>query len=677
MRNYPNVPVRTVTDCYFGREVRDPYRYLEDASSPETLAVVRAENDYTRAFFADRTDFSARALEAELRARKLDEEVFGVREAAGVICGMRKLEGGALDIVRLDEDFRVAEVVLNDEMLGNRMHFFDVAPCPTVPGLYAVMATIHGHRLSCVVVWDANQGKALAELDDAFQCQWSPDGNYIYYSDSEVDPANNVNINRARRYDWRANRLDTLYTREENAVCIEVTPGPDGGCFLMAMNDYSNMQVLWCDRDGGIVKLNDGVGSYDYIGETGGRCFFKTDAGAPMSRVVSLRREQLEAEGSLLNGYAVAVPEADAPLGAAGIAAGGLLTVHERDAASELSLYGLDGARLRGIELPDRFGSAKLSGAIHMSDRNRAFFNFESFVRKPSLYVIDGETLEVSRLRGDDADVSDIAVEQCFLNARDGQRILVYLVRPRDMKPTGDAPVLMFGYGGYAASMPPWAVDAVTEHNVVDWVRRGRIYAHCILRGGLEYGEEWHRAAMLDRKKNAFQDFIDIAEYLVASGWTKPGQIVATGKSNGGLLMAAIATMRPDLFGVVIASVPHTDMLRFRGDDRGMMYITEYGDPLGSAEMFDYMYSYSPYHNIRPGALYPWMYVQTGEMDNNVPPYHGKKFAVRLQHDADEAHPILLEVLAHGSHNRGVGDEYYRNIAQMQTFVELGLAAQK
>jgi prolyl oligopeptidase len=118
-------------------------------------------------------------------------------------------------------------------------------------------------------------------------------------------------------------------------------------------------------------------------------------------------------------------------------------------------------------------------------------------------------------------------------------------------------------------------------------------------------------------------------------------------------------------------------MLRFRCDARGMMYILEYGDPQGSEEMFDYMYSYSPYHNIRPGTVYPWMYVQTGEMDNNVPPYHGKKFAVRLQKAADEKNPVLLEVLAHGSHDRGVGDEYYMNISQMQTFVEMGLAANR
>ena len=677
MRNYPNVPVKIVTDSYFGCEVVDPYRYLEDAKSPETLAVVQAQNEYTRRFFMEQTGFSAAAREAELRAEPHCEELSGVQEARGMICAARKLEGGIHDIVALDENMQVKGIIVNEEMLEGRMHVFSAEPCPGEDGVYAVMGVIHGHPRCCVVIWDDNNKKVLTELDGTFGYAWSPCGSYVYYSDAEVDAANNRNINRVRRYDWRAAKLDTLYTHEENAVFIDVYPTQDGGCFFMVLNTYSDILVIWRDAQGNMTRLNDGFANYVYLGEANGRRYFKTNANAPMSRVISISEAQLCVENSLMDGYEVAVAETDALLSAAGILPSGILTVHERDAASEMALYGFDAQKLRTIDLPDRFGNAGIRDTFRLSDRGRFFFEYESFTRKLSLYMLDVATLELRCLRGDEADTSDIVVDQCFLTARDGERILVYLVRPADMQPSGDTPVLMYGYGGYASSMPPWPEDMVTGHNIVEWVRKGRIYAHCILRGGLEYGEEWHRAAMFDRKKNAFHDFIDIAEYLVKAGWTKPSRIVATGLSNGGLLMTAIATMRPDLFGVVVASVPHTDMLRFRTDDRGMMYITEYGDPTGSKEMFEYMLSYSPYHNIKPGTVYPWMYVQTGEMDNNVPPYHGKKFAVRMQHDADEKNPVLLEVLAHGSHNRGVGDEYYRNIAQMQTFVEMGLAAQK
>lgn len=677
MRNYPHVPVQEEVDHYFGHAVVDPYRYLEDAKSAETLAVVQAENEYTRAFFADQTAFDAQALEKELRAQPQAQELSDVYEAAGVICAARKLEGGVHDIVRLDENMHVTGVILNEEMLGGRMHIYRAEPCPSQPGVYAVMGVIHGHPRCCVLVWDARENRAIAELDGTFGFSWSKDGEAVLYSDAELDAANNRNINRVRRYIWREDRLETLYTHTENAVFIDVLPGPQNGYFLQVLNTYSDILVLFYDAQGKVTRLTGGSGNYAYIGCAGEKCLFKTDVSAPMGRVISISMEQLHVQNSLEDDCAVAVSEADARLSAAGVVPGGVLAVYERDACSEMQLCNLETGACSAVELPDRFGCVKLGDAIPVSDSGRIYFNYESFTRKLSLYALDANTLKLKRLYGDDADVSDICVQQCFLNARDGQRILVYIVRPASLEPNGETPVLMYGYGGYACSMPPWPEDMVTGHNIVDWVRKGRIYAHCILRGGLEYGEEWHRAAMFEHKKNAFHDFIDIAEYLISAGWTRPGQIVATGLSNGGLLMTAITTMRPDLFGVVIASVPHTDMLRFRGDDRGMMYITEYGDPLSSEEMFKYMYSYSPYHNIHTGETYPWIYVQTGEMDNNVPPYHGKKFAVRMQKEASEIHPVLLQVLATGSHDRGVGDEYYMNIARMQTFVELGLAAQK
>jgi len=676
MRNYPKAAVKPVSSHYFGHEVIDPYRYLEDASSPETQAIVQAQRDYTHAFFAAQTSHSAAELEAQLRARPHETEYSCVREALGSICAMHKLEGGIFDIVELDEDMRVSSVILNEEMVDNRMHFLGVLPNPVKPGLYAILTIIHGHPRCCVVVWDNNQKKALAELDGTYSHTWSADGKSIYYALLQLDSANNRNINHICRYSLAENASEIVYTHLENAVGISVCNGPESSLFFSVMVNYNDKLMLWYDGKG-VTPLNDGRDNYLYLGELEGRCCFKTNAAAPMNRIIAIGRDALTIPRSLLSGFEIILPETDALLRAAAIVPGGILAAHERDAASELALFAPGGEMLRQIPLPDRFGSAKLADAIELSDRGRVFFNYESFTRRLSLFSLDVHSFSLQQLMGDARDVSDIAVDQVFLPARDGQRILVYLVRLKDQQPSGDVPALMFGYGGYAATMPPWPANMVTENNIVDWVRRGRIYAHCNIRGGLEYGEEWHHAAMGANKKNAFNDYIDIAEYLVASGWTRPGLIVATGKSNGGLLATAVTTMRPDLFGVVVASVPHTDMLRFRYDDRGMMYITEYGDPESSEEMFSYMHSYSPYHNIREGETYPWVYVQTGEMDNNVPPYHGKKFALRLQAAADEKNPVLLEVLPHGSHDRGVGDEYYLNISQMQTFVELGLEANR
>jgi len=318
MRNYPNVPVKNVTDTYFGREIVDPYRYLEDAKDPETLAVVQAQNEYTRRFFMEQTGFSAAAREAELRAVLHSEELSGVQEARGMICAARKLEGGIHDIVALDENMQVAGVILNEEMLDHRMHIFSAEPCPGEDGVYAVMGVIHGHPRCCIVIWDDREKKVLAELDGTFGYAWSPCGNYVYYSDAEVDAANNRNINRVRRYDWRAAKLETLYIHEENAVFIDVYPTQDGGCFFMVLNTYSDILVIWRDAQGNMTRLNDGFANYVYLGEAGGRRYFKTNANAPMSRVISISEEQLCEENSLMDGYEVAVAETDALLSAAG-----------------------------------------------------------------------------------------------------------------------------------------------------------------------------------------------------------------------------------------------------------------------------------------------------------------------------------------------------------------------
>lgn len=674
MRNYPNVPRVDAKDTIFGVTIEDPYRYLEDKKDPQVLDIVARENAYTKAFFDSQSVFHAEELEKQLRAKPVYNAIYGVKEACGRRCANRTLEGGRHDIVSLDENYKVTGVLMNDAMVDNRMHVYNAEPCPTHPGLYAIMAVKHGAPRCCVLVYDEDQKQVLAELDDIFGYSWSEDGESIYYSSAIVDTAHNRNINRVHRYDWQSAQNHTIYTYPDNAVFIGVDPAPKGGCFLGVKVNYGDTLVLYLNTKGEATRLSSGKGYFQYAGEKNGRCYFSTDDCAPMGHVISIPAEDVEKEGALAEGFDIALPQTDASLESVGLTDAGILAVHSRHACSEMALYTFEGEKLRDIAMPCEYGAIALPEVMEVSDEGHIFFRFQSFTMKPVMLALDVKTFEIAVIdREEERDTSDIAVSQCFLDARDGQRILVYLVHKKDLVKDGSTPTLMYGYGGYFNVLSPMP-ENLAGYDIVEWVRRGRIYAHCILRGGGEYGTAWHEAGMKLTKKNAFFDFIDIAEWLVKEGYTRPAKIVANGASNGGLLMAAITTLRPDLFGTVIASVPHTDMIRFRNDDRGMMYITEYGDPQGDEETLRYMLSYSPYHNIKPGTLYPRILVQTGENDNNVPPYHGKKFAVRLQHDADERHPVLLTVLAHGSHNRGVGDEYYYNIAQMQTFVEIGLA---
>ena len=674
-RHYPVVPVKPVVNTYFGHAVTDPYQYLEERDSAETKAVVSAENEYTRAFFAAHPESDLAGREAKLRAQKPLTELSSVVEGGGKLAGVHDLPGGLHEIVALNADYGIDHVIANAETLDNRMNIFDVIPCPGEAPVYAILGVLHGHPRCAAILWDDDAGKELAVLDDLFSMTWSSDGRYAYYDEAIVDTANNRNVNTVYRYDWQRGVKEAVYRHPGNAVWIDVFEGPDGGLIMTSMNTYVDIQVIWQDAQGHVTLLNDGVGTWHFLGMKGDRVYFMTNQQAPFDKVVSLRREQLSQAGSLQHDAVEAVPQQDCLLTGCLVAAAGLVAIYERDGCTEAAVYDDSGRRVRTLPMPDAYGTASFPGMTGVISGKRVYFSYQSFLRETAQYRLDTETLEITCITAEPEACDDLTVDQCFLPARDGQRILVYLVRQKDRKPDGKTPVLMYGYGGYAASNTPTAVEHVTCYSVKEWVRMGRIYAHAIIRGGLEYGKAWHEAAMFNNKKNAFYDFIDIAEYLVKENWTCPEQLIATGLSNGGLLMTAITTMRPDLFGTVIASVPHTDMLRFRNDDRGMMYVTEYGDPLGDEETFDYMYSYSPYHNVKQGTVYPWLYVQTGEMDNNVPPYHGKKFAVRMQAEADEQNPVLLTVLAHGSHDRGTGDEYFQNISQIQAFIELSLQA--
>lgn len=320
------------------------------------------------------------------------------------------------------------------------------------------------------------------------------------------------------------------------------------------------------------------------------------------------------------------------------------------------------------IPLPAKFGTLSLSGRTE----DAAYFTFESFAFPPVLLRFDGERMEIA-MRSSDESYPDVVVEQLFAPSEsDGKMIPYFMVRRKDVKPDGQTPTWIYGYGGYNIPALPWATDKVGGLDITRWAMQGGIYVMATLRGGSEYGTGWHEEGMMFHKKNCYGDFFGVTQKLIDDGWTNPKKIVICGCSNGGLLVSTLVTMRPELFGCVIDSVPHTDMIHFTEDARGPMYITEYGNPRESKEMFEYILSYSPYHNVKQTS-YPSVYIQTGECDNNVPPYHGKKFAARMQECNQSENPVLLRVLAKGSHDRGSGEAYWQTIAEAQLFVKKAL----
>jgi prolyl oligopeptidase len=268
-------------------------------------------------------------------------------------------------------------------------------------------------------------------------------------------------------------------------------------------------------------------------------------------------------------------------------------------------------------------------------------------------------------------DASACETRQVFYASRDGTRVPMFVTAAKNLKRDGNAPTLLTGYGGYGATVGP-----SYEPDLPLWLALGGIYAVANLRGGGEYGEDWHRAGMLDKKQNSFDDFIAAAEFLIAGGYTSPGRLAIYGHSNGGLLVGAAMTQRPDLFAAAVANAGHYDMLRYHRFTIGAGWISEYGSPEDPAA-FRYLFAYSPLHNVRPGTCYPATLLLAADHDDSVVPSHSYKFAAALQAAQGCDRPILLRVAADASHNYASKQARIAERADMWTFLmaRLGVKA--
>jgi len=247
-----------------------------------------------------------------------------------------------------------------------------------------------------------------------------------------------------------------------------------------------------------------------------------------------------------------------------------------------------------------------------------------------------------------DFDPSGYETHQVFYHSKDGTRIPMFITHKKGLNLDGSNPTLLYGYGGFNVSVRPYfSVSAIV------WLERGGVFAVANLRGGGEYGESWHQAGMLDKKQNVFDDFITAAEWLTENKYTNPEKLAIRGGSNGGLLVSACMLQRPELFGAVVCQVPVTDMLRYHKFTIGRYWIPEYGNAEANDEQFNYLYSYSPLHNIKAGIDYPPIFVTSADTDDRVVPAHAKKFVATLQKKATEKNPILLRVETKAGHGGG------------------------
>lgn len=340
------------------------------------------------------------------------------------------------------------------------------------------------------------------------------------------------------------------------------------------------------------------------------------------------------------------MPEAKETLQGAGIVGGKLVAEYLKDAVSEVRVFNLDGTLARTVELP---GLGSAGGFGGRQDDAETFYSFTSYTAPGSIYRYDVGTGKSELFREPKVDFQPANYEarQVFYASKDGAKVPLTVVHRKGLRLDGSAPTILYGYGGFNISQTPgFSVSTIA------WLEAGGVYAVANLRGGGEYGRSWHEAGMLDRKQNVFDDFIAAAEWLIAHKYTRPDKLAVRGGSNGGLLVGAVLTQRPELFGAAVPAVGVLDMLRYHKFTIGWAWVPEFGsadDPL----QYRTLKAYSPLHNLRPGTKYPAVLVTTADHDDRVVPAHSFKFAAALQAATEGERPALIRIETSAGHGAG------------------------
>ena len=377
-----------------------------------------------------------------------------------------------------------------------------------------------------------------------------------------------------------------------------------------------------------------------------GRVFIVTNEDAPRYRVFVTDAGDFDREH-----WKELIPQSDAVLQAAAVWGGQLFTQYEQNATSQLKLFDLEGKKLADLALP-ALGS--IFGADGKWNRDELFYGFQSFTFAPSIYRYDLKTGATSLWAKVDAPSIDPAayeVKQEWFHSKDGTRVPMFIVYKKGLQKNGHNPTLLTGYGGFNISLTP-----TFARSGYLWLEHGGVFALANLRGGAEFGEDWHRAGMLDKKQNVFDDMIAAAEYLISEKYTDRDHLAIQGGSNGGLLMGAMITQRPDLFRAVVCQVPLLDMLRYQNFQIAKLWIPEYGSADDAAQ-FKWLYAYSPYQHVAAGGEYPAILFMTADTDTRVDPMHAKKMAALMQAEAkngqSKTRPILLRIETKAGHGAG------------------------
>jgi prolyl oligopeptidase len=651
----PMTRIEDVTDDLHGMKITDPYRWLEDGSSAEVRAWTEAQNGYTR------TVLDARPGREATRARLAQLLSIGTLTAP-VPKGSRyfytRREGEQNQpILYVRDSLKGKDRVLVDP---NTLSADGTAALdwwyPSEDGsLLAYGVSISGDEKSTLRVLDVKTGKPLKDvIPNTRYCTlgWLKDRTGFYYTrypaPGEV-PAGQENYNRHVFF----HRLGSDWTKDPKVFgekrkpeeIIELKVSPDGGTMVVwVLEGWSRSDLYLKDlksEAAPFVPVAEGIDALFQGEVVDGTLYLLTNWEAPRYRLYAV-----DPRNPARAGWKPLIPQTDAVLSEVHIVGGQLVALYLRDAASRLAVFSASGKKVRDIALPTL---GTIDGVDGRYDGQEAFFAFSSYTVPPSVYRYDVKTGTVSLWEQvkSNLDLSGLDVNQVFYPSKDGTRVPMFMVQRKGLRLDGNNPTVLYGYGGFNISLTP-----AFSRAVVLWLERGGIYAVANLRGGGEYGEDWHRAGMLERKQNVFDDFLAAASWLVDQKYTRPDRLAIYGGSNGGLLVGAALTQKPDLFRAVVCAVPLLDMLRYENFQIAKLWVPEYGS-VADEKQFQFLRAYSPYQNVKDATPYPAVLLEAAESDSRVDPMHARKMAARLQKATSSKQPILLRLETRAGHGIG------------------------
>ncbi len=655
----PKAKVEPVEDTVQGHKIVDPYRYFENPNDPDTKLYVEEELNYTRSILdplPGRDKINARLSQLLMigtvgapqlggryyfhtrREGNQNQPILYVRE------GLNGIDHSLVDANQMSADGTVALDWWYASEDGKYVAY------GTSPG---------GSEVSTLHVIETASGKLLPdsiERTRAASLAWKHDNSGFFYTrypkKGEVPAGQEVYYRHVFYHALGTDPAqDPLIFGEGRAPewWPNVNLSDDGRWLLIdEEHGWTKTQLFLQDLTTKNPPTEITAGKdFQYIGDFfEGKLYITTNEDAPHYRVFVVDTANPKREN-----WKEIIPQSDAVLQNASVTGGKLLAQYEHNATSELKLFSLDGKKLADIPLPSIGNVFSVSGRY---DRNEIFFGFQSFTVPPSVYRVDLNNVQSTLWAKVDApsiDPSQYEVQQVWYASKDGTKVPMFVVSKKGIEKNGQNPTLLTGYGGFNISSTP-----AFSRSAYLWMEHGGIYAVANLRGGAEFGEEWHRAGMLEKKQNVFDDFIAAGEYLIAQKYTDKDHLAIQGGSNGGLLMGAMITQRPDLFRAVICQVPLLDMLRYQNFQIAKLWIPEYGSADDAAQ-FNWLYAYSPYHHVKQGVEYPAILFMTGDTDTRVDPMHAKKMAALLQAEAkngaSQQKPILLRIETKAGHGQG------------------------